>query len=200
MSRLPLVLICCLTALVGCGLNSEPAVLTLQGRWWSWAATEPSETNPIADQTGELCDLNQPTDVWFLAGTFGGSADRRCLVPQGRPIVAPIVNMYSGDEQDCAAFMRRAEGSARLNGAELPVERIDRQAIIVTAASGNALGESPGTFRAIGCGLWAHIAPLTPGSHSLQIRGQSGDFTVAVNYTLEVSAGQASPQPTAAST
>jgi len=175
-------------------------VLTTQGRWWSWAATEPYETNPIADETGEFCDLNQPADVWFLAGTFGGTADRRCVVPLGRPIVVPIVNMYSFEEQDCAAFMRGAEGSARLDGADLPVERIDRQAIIVTAASNNALDEPPGTFRAIGCGLWANIAPLTPGSHSLQIRGRSGDFTISVDYRLEAGAGQESPQPTAAST
>src|SRR5262245_25784902 len=63
----------------------------MQGRWWSWAATEPEDTNPVADATGKFCDRNQPDDIWFLAGTFGGKAQRRCSVPADRLIVVPLL-------------------------------------------------------------------------------------------------------------
>ncbi|MFM9612652.1 hypothetical protein [Streptomyces niveiscabiei] len=53
--------------------------------------------------TGSHRTRGQPKDVWFLAGTFGGQADRMCEVPEGRPIAVPVVNLV-GDDQDCAAF------------------------------------------------------------------------------------------------
>lgn len=81
----------------------------LQGRWWTWAASEPDATNPVADTDGSACGRNQPHDVWFLAGTFGGQVKRACEVPSGRPIAAPVVNTF-GDPQNCEAFMSSAQG------------------------------------------------------------------------------------------
>src|SRR5690349_5756821 len=45
-----------------------------QARGWDrWALGEPHSTgSPIADPTGELCDVSQSDGVWYLAGTFGG--------------------------------------------------------------------------------------------------------------------------------
>ncbi len=55
--------------------------------WWQWCSAEPDDTNPVADMTGEICDKNQTdSDVWFLAGTFGGEAERTCIIPAGKAI------------------------------------------------------------------------------------------------------------------
>jgi hypothetical protein len=48
--------------------------------------------------------------VWFLAGTFGTSATRRCDTPAGRPVVVPVVNVF-GDADVCTTFMATAQGS-----------------------------------------------------------------------------------------
>ncbi|MGW1011368.1 signal protein [Streptomyces termitum] len=159
----------------------------LQGRWWTWAASEPEATNPVADTDGSACGRNQPHDVWFLAGTFGGQVKRACEVPGGRPIAAPVVNLL-GDPQDCAAFMSGARGTVLLDGEAVEPETHEGDPITVRGAPGNPLTREEGNFAVTGCGLWVQLPPLAPGKHSLKIRGREGDFSTSVDYTLTVTA------------
>lgn len=159
----------------------------LQGRWWSWAATEPERTNPVADRNGRLCDRNQPRDVWFLAGTFGGFAKRACVVPEGRPIAFPVVN-YSGTKVDCADFMKDARGSVILDGRSVEPERRAADAIRVRSARGNAVTGEAGRLNTTGCGLWVQLPPLPSGTHTLYVLGAARDFSTGVLYTLTVPA------------
>jgi hypothetical protein len=148
-----------------------------QGAWWDWAQAEPDASNPVMDTTGEFCDRNQPDDVWFLAGTFGGTARRHCVVPAGRPLVAPVVNNYC-DAETCAGFMAFADGTVILDGEPVPIERIEGEPIGSPTASGEP--------SAVACGLWIRVDPLPPGKHELRLRGSSGSFTTTVDYELEV--------------
>jgi hypothetical protein len=157
----------------------------LQGRWWEWAASAPRGDDPVSDQSGEDCRRNQPADVWFLAGTFGTSATRRCDTPAGRAVVVPIVNVF-GEAEVCGTFMATAEGTVDLDGSSLPIERIESEPVSFTGVAGNALGTETDRVDAVGCGLWATIPPLPAGIHQLQIRGGSGDFRVSVDYRLQV--------------
>ncbi|MGW0121297.1 signal protein [Streptomyces sp. NPDC003327] len=163
----------------------------LQERWWTWAASEPEGTNPVADPDGRSCGRNQPRDVWFLAGTFGGEVERTCEVPAGRPIAAPLVNLF-GQRQDCAAFVRGARGTAVLDGKAVEPEVHGGAPIVVIGARGNPITGEEGRFGGVvGCGLWVRLPPLAPGRHELEIRGRSGDFTVGVDYVLTVTAAAA---------
>ncbi|HET6360214.1 signal protein [Streptomyces sp.] len=182
-----------LAASVGCRPASSTTAGTrsvsaeLQGKWWTWAASEPEETNPVADRDGSECDRNQPRDVWFLAGTFGGKAKRTCTVPTGRPIAFPVVNLF-GLSEDCAAFMATAKGRAVLDGETILPEVYDGEAITVQSAAGNAVTGREERYTATGCGLWVQLPPLEPGKHALKIRGHSGDLSVDVDYALTVEA------------
>ncbi|MGW4390877.1 signal protein [Streptomyces sp. NPDC004685] len=167
--------------------NARPSSAELQGRWWTWAASEPEKTNPVADQDGSACGLNQPQDVWFLAGTFGGQVERACKVPAGRPIAFPLVNRF-GDRSDCAAFMSNVRGTVRLDGRAIEPETYQGDLITVQSAQGNAVTGEEGRFTATGCGLWVQLPSLAPGKHSLKIRGQSDDFSTGVDYALSVAA------------
>lgn len=60
--------------------------------WWQWVGSLPSDMNPIADTTGDLCDVGQAGPVWFLAGTSGGLAERTCTIPAGKAIFYPLIN------------------------------------------------------------------------------------------------------------
>lgn len=159
----------------------------LQARWWSWAAREPEETNPVVDRDGSECGRNQPGDVWFLAGTFGTQESRACTVPEGLPVVFPLVNQV-GSTEDCAAFMRTAEGSAELDGEWVEPDVHPAEPITVKGTADNPVTGWNGTVLIEGCGLWVQLPPLKPGPHSLKIRGQSGDFSVGVDYSLAVEA------------
>ncbi|NJP31887.1 hypothetical protein [Micromonospora thermarum] len=90
--------------------ESEEIPPLTQQRWWTWAAAEPTATNPVADRLGDHCARNQRADVWFAAGTFGGRVTRRCTLPAGRPIVAPLVNQVTTDEADYDDFLEAADG------------------------------------------------------------------------------------------
>ncbi|MFE3830904.1 signal protein [Streptomyces sp. NPDC059092] len=186
-----------LAALVGCG--TKPAQEageagedrlpsgTLQGRWWTWASTEPERTNPVADQDGNACERNQPQDVWFLAGTFGTRAERTCSIPAGVPLAFPLLNRI-GEPADCAGFMRMAEGSAVLDGRKIDPETYRGEPIEVRSVADNPVTGRGGSFTTTGCGLWVQLPPLEPGEHTLTIRGRSGDFVTGVDYALTVEA------------
>ena len=68
----------------------EKSYNELTGEWANWLQKEPIATNPAFDTDGSFCDLNQEGKFWFLAGTFGGIADRVCEVPKGKAIFFPI--------------------------------------------------------------------------------------------------------------
>ncbi|WP_306329414.1 signal protein [Streptomyces venezuelae] len=137
-----------------------------------------------------MCGRNQPHDVWFLAGTFGGQVTRSCEVPGGLPIAAPVVNTF-GDAQYCAAFMSSAQGTVLLDGKVVEPETHRGGSITVQGVEGNPLTGEEGRFAATGCGLWVQLPPLAPGAHSLKIRGRSGDFSTGVDYALTVAASAA---------
>ncbi|RJL33318.1 signal protein [Bailinhaonella thermotolerans] len=162
-----------------------PDADAVQGRWWTWAASEAEGTNPVADETGEFCARNQPSDVWFLAGTFGGPAKRKCTVPAGRPLVFPLVNRIA-DKDACDGFMAGARGSASLDGKPLESEPIVTEKAQVTSVAGNPVTEAAGTETYYACGIWVRLAPPSPGKHTLTFKGNAEDFEADVEYTLTV--------------
>ncbi|WP_166027649.1 hypothetical protein [Streptomyces chilikensis] len=149
----------------------------LAGRWWKWALSAPDDRSPVRDTTGEHAAWNQPADVWFLAGTYGGRVERRCAMPAGRPVFFPVLNVqhtweYSQDH----LTMRFERADASLNGVRL------------------ALREFRGGFRLDGerrlaWGVWGGLEPLAPGHYVLEIKGKAGDFLVDTTYHLTVTAG-----------
>jgi hypothetical protein len=73
----------------------------LTADWWKWVMAIPSEINPLLDDTGEDCGVNQQGPVWYLVGTPGdttignlttGDAERDCVIPEGKKILFPIIN------------------------------------------------------------------------------------------------------------
>jgi hypothetical protein len=171
------------------GAGARPArdPATLSGRWWNWSILEPRSTNPVADTTGAACARHQPSDVWFLAGTFGGAARRRCRLPRNRPLFFPVVNLF-GAAKDCAAFMDKATGVAVLDGHTLALARVNGAEFVLSAPHDNVVeGLDAGRYRTISCGLFASVGALSRGVHRLQIDGTDGHtFHTRVSYQLTV--------------
>lgn len=164
--------------------SADPELID-QGAWWSWAGSEPFGQGPVEDSTGASCDVNQPADLWFLAGTFGGHEDRTCEIPSGVPIVFPIVNMAGGPE-DCDGFLAGAEGTASLDDVAIEVHELAASAGEIVAVDDNAVFGDGGTFEVTMCGLWAVLEPLTAGEHLVEFEGESDGFAVSASYSLTV--------------
>jgi len=91
-------------ALAGGGNRGNPGIAPPQSsphgqsygqwgdQWWQWGFSFPADINPLLDQTGQNAALGQSGEVWFLAGTTGGSAERTVTVPPGKALFFPIVN------------------------------------------------------------------------------------------------------------
>ncbi|WP_234327518.1 signal protein [Streptomyces sp. NRRL WC-3742] len=156
----------------------------LQGQWWSWAASTEQSRNPVLDEDGHLCARGQKDGIWFLAGTTGGTVSRSCTVPVGAPIAFPLVNIF-GQTSDCTDFMKAAKGSAALDGSPLTPETFDATPIEMAAVPGNPF-TSETSAHTWSCGLWVRLDPLTPGTHELTLRGESGSFSTGVDYHLTV--------------
>lgn len=174
----------------------------LAGSWGNWLQKEPPGTNPAFDPDGRFCDLNQKGRIWYLAGTFGGVADRFCEVPAGKGILFPIianvsfapdflneppcevlageVDQVRCDVTDDTPFAPNVGLEATLDGepvADLFGYRVQSPPGGFTFRLGPlfaAFGLPPGDrFPAVVDGYWILLKPLPRGLHSVSF---SADF------------------------
>ena len=169
--------------------------------WTQWVMALPYSTGPINDPTGAACASGQQGDLWFLAGTAGGSAERTCDVPADRQLVFPLLNWF------CAFFPELypddeavAQGVSEMVGAigslpdgvcelTLKLDGVDLLADLDAANDlfgytddvfeveanddhfASAEGFAGGTIPAITAGYYVRIKPLAPGDHVLEFGG-----------------------------
>lgn len=80
-------------------------------------SVRPDDISPVRDTTGEHADWNQPDDLWFLAGTYGGRVVRRCAIPADRRVFFPVLNMqHTRPYSKVPQSLTVAEATASLNG------------------------------------------------------------------------------------
>lgn len=152
------------------------------------------DRNPVDDSTGADCQANQPSDVWFLAGTHGGRANRVCAIPFGRPIYFPVINQIctvaSGEQvsqalHSCSGVVDSA--AATLDGVPLSLaESTSGAAFAFTARPDSSTGFAPGVHQAVAWGLWVGPTSLTVGHHTLKFAATSGSFATDVTYQITV--------------
>jgi hypothetical protein len=186
--------------------DSRPQNLTYGdwgAKWWQWIFSIPSSQNPLSDTTGERCTLNQNGTVWFLVGTFGGSATRQCTIPAGTSLFFPLLNgecsIAGGDgtnEQElrsCAkAQMDKVTSlKAIVDGVQIPdlqKYRAQSQLYTLPLPNDNIMGLEPGSTPSIAEGYWIFLKPLSPGNHEITFGGSAGNpsVTSSMNFVTEV--------------
>ena len=68
---------------------------TSMERWgeltWKWIYRQPAESNPLLDQTGASCDVDQQGPVWFLPSVIPGGphfeGERSCTIPHHKALL-----------------------------------------------------------------------------------------------------------------
>jgi hypothetical protein len=173
------------------------------GAWWVWfAEIVPDEDcgEPVGDTTGELCTLGQDPDgdVFFLAGTWGGTVTRtKCVVPEGKALFFPLVSTSADnggvpeDEQQTDEQLRER---VRADFVNIPapdlVLSIDGRDIVdlgrfavEDARYEYTLPDPPnlydclgipdvtGTYQGFTSGYYVLLPPLEPGEHELEFGG-----------------------------
>jgi hypothetical protein len=151
--------------------------------WWKWCLSLPRCQNPITDTTGENGSYNQQDDVWFLAGTFGGFAERTCEIPTRKAIFFPV-SCNETSYAECPNFKTEAELGAfakadidqvktimaTVDGQKLPnsdLRRVQSPPFEITLPIENVLGVPPGKTKSKSDGYWVFLKPLAPGKHEI---------------------------------
>jgi hypothetical protein len=177
-------------------------------RWWQWVLSIPAATNPNLDTTGANCGEGQSGQVWFLAGTFGGSVTRTCSVPAGKALFFPILNSAFGQgvgdcsgPADCDVTTLRGLAAAPMDNPTTLMVTIDNRKVKnlsqfrVTSPvfnyffpADNIIGLDPGTYGPlVSDGYWLLIEPLSPGTHTIHFKGVSNSaLEIDVTYNLTV--------------
>ena len=173
-------------------------------RWWQWLLSIPAAINPNLDATGANCDQGQKNnedDVWFLAGTFGGSATRTCTIPAGKPIFFPLINtaVFKPVDGETLLDLRR-QASAFINSVSVLECTIDGVALSNLFAfrvhspsfsidlPPGGLVQGNATATVVSDGYWLLLSPLPPGPHTIHFRGATsgGELVVDVIYNLMI--------------
>lgn len=163
--------------------------------WWNWLHSFPKESNPASDSNGELCELSQNhPNVWFLAGTLGGSATRSCKIPIGRAILFPIitsafsyaVDPYLKSEEELIKTTTHDidtvdELSLSLNDIVFD----DFKKFRVRTEPFNDVINGIST-KAVSDGYWMFLKPLKAGKFKIHFSGQNRDFFNEVTYYLHI--------------
>jgi len=187
--------------------SSQPYGVSLSGwcaRWWHWLLSIPKYVNPVVDETGEFSSQfqNDP-NVWYLAGTFGGSVVRRCNVPKGKAIIFPVINYEASlaDEPDLSdpkqleiKCKQEIDNIGRLycyvDGQiiDLAQYRIACRAFKIEIPSDNCLSVKSGQTSMASDGYWLFLQPLPRGKHVIQSFGSclAGKIKIGCDYRLIV--------------
>ena len=175
-------------------------------KWWQWFFSIPMENHPAYDKTGENSGLINQIDpnVWFLAGTTGGRAERIINIPAGKAVLFPVINVatsYSENpslktEEEMISFVNShmsgiAKKEASIDGENLNISenhRVQSRSIEFSFPPDNIYGVKEGLTRGIGDGYWIFLRPLLPGMHHIKTSGacMSGRIRIDVNINLMI--------------
>ena len=184
----------------------QPPDGELTAEWWQWALTIPPSINPLTDQTGENCDVDQTGDVWKLAGTAGGDAERDCTIPIGKKILFPIITGACLELTDaitppiednlktCAKDLLDPADvlEASIDGKSIPNLqnfRVQSPVFEVTLPDPNVFGIGPTgvSQKSVSDGWWVLVDGLKPGQHTIEFTGGiTGVFQTHVLYHITI--------------
>ncbi|MCM2356791.1 MAG: hypothetical protein NDI77_01465 [Geobacteraceae bacterium] len=192
-------------------VTANAAVVEVQGfgasygewaaRWWEWALSIPAAQNPILDQTGANCEQGQVGNVWFLAGTFGGSATRDCTIPSGKPLFLPLINNLgfspTGNDTVIALRLLAADLINNVDTLTCTLDGAPCAANLFAFRAQSPIFEAivrPGGLVApkfydpmVADGYWLLLVPLDTGAHVLEFGATTNNgFSTSVTYNLNV--------------
>jgi hypothetical protein len=189
--------------------------------WWQWIyqtpqsvddAGMPSCSIPFLDPTGADCAIGQSGDVFFLAGTQGGTVVRdQCDVPAGKAIFFPIFTFANDNggvpvpmQQSNSALMAQVQTemtgvqvsslSAEFDGAA--ISNLGSYATPVTQFSytlpaepniytcQGAMGVAGSVNPSYQAGYYVMLAPPAAGAHTLHFAGTSTSTSPAVKVDV----------------
>jgi hypothetical protein len=184
--------------------NSKPYQIPYSDwivRWTQWLTSVPKDKSPAIDSDGKNCAINQAGPVWFLAGTFGGSAERTCTVPKGKAIMSAVLSAFCTylidnvkTESELVKCAREGNGVADVQASVdgRPVQGLQKYGITSNLShfvipADNPFGFPAGKTQTIVDGWFLFMEPLLSGQHTIHFSGSVIDnpTTGTQSYSTE---------------
>jgi hypothetical protein len=162
--------------------------------WWKWCYSGSIENSPASDSHGKICAEGQIHEkIWFLAGTFGGKAERKCNVPLGSSIFFPLINdlisfatdpqlktedelrAYAEADLDRTRFLSASVDGYGYELQQLKVYRIQTPIFELGLPTESHDGNRIST-KAVSDGYWVFLEPLSVGEHRIEFSGEKLEF------------------------
>ncbi len=159
-------------------------------KWWTWVYSLQRPENPIADETGELCNSGQSGKVWFLGGKPADKSlhlpVRTCTIPSDVSLLFPVINCEANliefpeltldglknNVLEHMELIRHKECS--VNGSLVPIQRVksDPALFDLRVSEDNVFGlNGSGNTIASADGYWVFLEPLEKGNCVIKFSG-----------------------------
>jgi hypothetical protein len=178
--------------------HSDPFNFTIAewtSLWWKWLNSIPRDQSPAMDISGRFCGMSQHhQSVWFLAGTFGGSATRNCNIPNGKAILFPIIASIFSFATD--PHLKTEEDL--LSTVTRDINKVERLCLTIDGIVFDDLRNFRvrsevfcdiinGTLtKVVSDGYWVFLRPLQIGNHKIHFLGKNIDFFNEVTYSISI--------------
>ena len=166
--------------------------------WWQWCYSFPYNESPPRYYTEKFSLFERfQGKIWFLAGTYGGKAQRTCTISSKTSIFFPIINdiiSFHTDPQlrTDAELIQYAKNdldhirliSANLDGINISNLKsfrvLSNLFSVKIPQEGNDMIWREST--AVSDGFWLFVKPLSPGNHILKFQGEKLEFDRIKNF------------------
>jgi hypothetical protein len=172
-------------------------------KWWRWFLSTPKDNHPAFDKTGENASINQiDQNVWFLAGTTGGTAERTITIPPKMSILFPIINVTTSylenprlkTDQEMISFVDShmrdiARKEASIDGKTITISgdfRIQSPLFKFSFPPRNIYNVHPGSTTGVGDGYWIFLRPLSSGIHTINTSGACMSGRIQINTKIKL--------------
>jgi hypothetical protein len=144
----------------------------LAARWVRWLAGFGWLRNPCNDRSGAQAGIGQPSDVWFLGGTFGGTITRQVTVPAAVPLFVPAITKWRTAVDGPAEAIEGATSTLTVDGEAVDLDTIATpEPFTVIGAFWNPVTGTRAPTPVTVWGRWRRLDPLPPGEHVLRFGG-----------------------------
>lgn len=171
------------------GYNVNNVAPEITADWWQWVLSEPQATNPQYDKNGDFAASGDQGKYFFVAGTFGGDAERSFTVDANQKLVIPLLNAFAvkTEPDETAEYLRDYVTSSmdrvtdldlKVDGKEFSDDELFQlrtyadEFSFVFPDSNNLYSLPAGEYEpAFSDGYWAMLK-LSPGKHDIEFGGE----------------------------
>lgn len=160
-------------------------------KYWKWIIHIPAKDSPRNDTSGERCASGQSnlnSSVFYLSANTGGKSERTCVVPAGKGLFIPVMQVEISDKEIPNASVEELAQSAKkdqdsVNSLNLKIDdreytydnltkyRTRTEPFEVIFPNNGIFGiVEGGKSKAVADGFYVITEPLTKGNHTINFK------------------------------